>query len=135
MPALNAIVTSQIELGFVPLSAALPYRDGGKVKIIAVGSASRHPAVPQVPTIAESGVAGFDAGGWFGLFAPARTPGAIVSQLNYEINKALSEEFLQHLLISQGLLPAPGSMQDFRALIERDRERWARLLKTTAVNL
>jgi tripartite-type tricarboxylate transporter receptor subunit TctC len=135
VPALNAIVTSQIELGFVPLSAALPYLDGGKVKIIAVGSATRHPAVPQVPTIAESGIAGFDAGGWFGLFAPARTPGAIVSQLNYEINRALSEEFLQRLLISQGLLPAPGSTEDFRALVERDRERWGRLLKTAAVNL
>ena len=129
LAALGAIVTSQIEIGFVPLAAVLPFLDGGKVKLIAVGSAARHPVLPNVPTIHEAGIPGFDASGWFGVFAPARTPGAIVSLLNYEINRALSEESLQRALIAQGLLPAPGTAEDFRALVEKDRARWAQLLK------
>lgn len=134
LAALGAIVTSQIEIGFVPLAAVLPFLDGGKVKLMAVGSAARHPVLPNVPTIDEAGIPGFAAGGWFGVFAPARTPGAIVSLLNYEINRALSEEALQRALMAQGLLPAPGTAEDFRALVEKDRARWAQLLKTAAVS-
>ena len=134
LPAINAVVTGQVELGFVPLSAVLPYLDGGRVHIIAVASALRHPAVPGAPTIAESGLPGFDASGWFGVFAPARTPGVIVSLLNHEINRALSDESLQRALIVQGLSPAPGSVEDFRALVAKDRARWVPLLKTVAVN-
>jgi len=131
--AINAVVTGQIQFGFVPLPAVLPYLGVSKVRIVAVSSAVRHPAVPDVPTIAEAGIAGFDASGWFGVFAPARTSSAIVSLLNYEINKALATEPLQGMLVNQGLLAAPGSTEEFRALIEKDRERWSRLLKTVAV--
>ena len=134
LPAINAVVTSQVELGFVPLSAVLPYLDGGKVHVIAVASALRHPVMPEVPTIAESGLPGFDASGWFGVFAPARTPAAIVSLLNHEINRALADESLQRALIAQGLSPAPGSIEDFRALVTRDRARWVPLLKAVPVN-
>ena len=97
-----------------------------------MASAARHPAVADIATMAEAGVAGFDAGGWFGIFAPARTPAAIVSLLNYDINRALSEDLLQRTLVMQGLLPAPGSSEDFRRRVEHDRERWARVLKTIA---
>jgi tripartite-type tricarboxylate transporter receptor subunit TctC len=130
LPAINAIITRNVEFGFVPLTAVLPFFEGGKVRIIAVASDLRHPAVPEVPTIAESGLDGFEVNGWFGVFAPARTPGAIVSLLNYEINRTLSEESQQHMLSGKGLLAAPGTPEDFQALIEKDRERWAHLLKT-----
>ena len=132
LSALNAIVTSQIEYGFIPLPAVLPYLKGGKVRTIAVATDSRHPVLPNVPTMAESGLAGFDASGWFGLFAPVRTPGAVVSLLNYEINRALSEDILQRTLFGQGLVPAPGSAEEFRALVETDRARWTRLLRSAA---
>ena len=85
-----------------------------------------------MPTIAESGIAGFDAAGWFGVFAPARTPSAIVSLLNYGINRALGEDVLQRTLINQGLLGAPGSSEEFRVQVESDRERWTQVLKTVA---
>jgi tripartite-type tricarboxylate transporter receptor subunit TctC len=133
LSAINAVVTRQIEFGFVPLTAVLPHLEGGMVRIVAVASAQRHPAVPDVPTIAESGLPEFEASGWFGVFAPARTPAAIVSLLNYQINKALATEPLQRKLASQGLLAASGTPEEFRALIEKDRERWARLLKTITV--
>ncbi|MEO8441196.1 MAG: tripartite tricarboxylate transporter substrate-binding protein, partial [Betaproteobacteria bacterium] len=89
--------------------------------------------VANIATIAEAGVTGFDASGWFGLFAPARTPSAIVSLLNYDINRALAEDLLQRSLLAQGMLPAPGTSEEFRAQVQSDRERWTRVLKTTAV--
>lgn len=133
VPAINAVITRNIEFGFVPLTAVLPFLRGGKVRIIGIASAGRHPAVPEVPTIAESGLDGFEASGWFGVFAPARTSAATVSLLNYEINRALSEEVLQRALTGKGLLAAPGTPEEFRALIETDRERWAHLIKTATI--
>jgi tripartite-type tricarboxylate transporter receptor subunit TctC len=133
LPALNAVLTGQVELAFVPLPAVLPYLPGGKIRIVAMASSMRHPAVAGIATIAESGVAGFDASGWFGLFAPARTPSAIISLLNYDLNRALAEEFLQRALIMQGMLPAPGTSEEFRAQVGADRARWGAVLKTVAI--
>jgi tripartite-type tricarboxylate transporter receptor subunit TctC len=133
LPALNAVLTGQVELAFVPLPAVLPYLPGGKVRIVAMASSMRHPAVAGIATIAESGVAGFDASGWFGLFAPARTPSAVISLLNYDLNRALGEEFLQRALTMQGMLPAPGTSEEFRAQVEADRARWGAILKTVAI--
>ncbi len=134
VPAINAVVTRHVEFGFVPLAGVLPYLEGGKVRIIALASGARHPAVPTAPTIAESGLTGFEANGWFGVFAPARTSGAIVSLLNYEINKVLAEESLQRTLLAQGFTAAPGSSEEFRELIVKDSERWARVLKSVALS-
>ena len=133
LPAMNAVLTAQVELGFVPLPAVLPHLGGGRIRIIAMASSERHPAVRDVPTVAETGVADFDASGWFGIFVAAGTPASIVSLLNYDINRALSEDLLQRYLIGQGLLPAPGSSADFRAQVEQDRARWARVLRTVAL--
>ena len=133
LPAMNAVLTGQIELAFVPLPAVLPYLPGGKVRIVAMASSMRHPAVAGIATIAESGVAGFDASGWFGLFAPARTPSAVISLLNYDLNRALGEEFLQRALTMQGMLPAPGTSEEFRAQVEADRARWGAILKIVAI--
>jgi tripartite-type tricarboxylate transporter receptor subunit TctC len=132
LPAINAVLTGQVELGFVPLPAVLPHLGGGKIRIIAMASSERHPVVRDVPTIAEAGIAGFDASGWFGIFVPAGTPDTIVSLLNYDINRALSEDLLQRFLIVQGLLPATGSSKDFRVEVERDRARWGKVLRTIA---
>ena len=129
VPAINAVATRHVEFGFVPLAAVLPYIEGGKVKVIAIASDSRHPSAPTVPTIAEGALPGFESTGWFGVFTPARTSGAIVSLLNYEINKALAEEALQRSLLAQGFTPAPGSTEEFSGLIRKDSERWARLVK------
>ena len=133
LPAMNAVLTGQVELAFVPLPAVLPYLPGGKVRIVAMASSMRHPAVAGIATIAESGVAGFDASGWFGLFAPARTPSAVISLLNYDLNRALGEEFLQRALTMQGMLPSPGTSEDFRAQVEADRARWGAILKTVVI--
>lgn len=134
VPALNAMATRNVEFGFVPLTAVLPFLAGGKVKVIAISALRRHPAVPDTPTIAESGVDGFEASGWFGVFAPLRTPGAIVSLLNYNINRVLAEDAWQRLLTSRGLFAVNTTPDAFRTLVERDSARWSRLLTGAAAH-
>ena len=129
VPALNAVMTRHVEFGFVPLAAALPFIAGGRIRIIALSSAARHPALPGVPTIGESGIAGFEVSGWFGAFASARTSGSIVSLLNYEISRGFAADELQRWLLARGLMPAPATPDEFRERIVRESERAARLLK------
>ena len=131
-PALNAVATRNVEFAIVPLTAVLPFVGGGKVRIIAIGSGRRHPALAKTPTIAESGVEGFEASGWFGVFAPSRTPGAVVSLLNYDINRVLGEDGWQRMLVARGLFPVNATAEEFRQLVERDSARWSRLLQSTA---
>jgi tripartite-type tricarboxylate transporter receptor subunit TctC len=129
-PAMTAVITGQVEFGFVPLPAVLPYLENGKLRILGIASPRRHPVLPQTPTLAEAGLPDFEAEGWFGVFAPAGVGPAIVSLLNYEINRGLQDEAVQQELLAQGLLPARASVEDFRSRIERERERWTALART-----
>ncbi len=129
-PALNAVATRNVEFGFVPLTAVLPFVGGGKIKMLAIASSRRHPAAPNVPTIAESAAGGFEVSGWFGLFAPLRTPSAVVSLLNYDINRVLAEDGWQRMLLARGLFPVRASTEEFRALIARDNARWSGLIQS-----
>ena len=90
-PALVDLFSGQVSLQFTSMPAVLPHVKAGKLKGIAVGSPKRSPAVPEVPTVAESGVTGFEFVAWYGLFAPAATPQGIISQLNTQVVKALSD--------------------------------------------
>jgi tripartite-type tricarboxylate transporter receptor subunit TctC len=132
LPAINAVTTHNVELGFVALATALPLLKGAMIRVFAITSAARHPAIPEIPTLAESGLAGFDACAWFGVFAPAATPSGIVAHLNQAINKTLAGDFVQRKFIMLGLTAAPGSVESFRTLIQSDSERWAGLLKAGA---
>ncbi len=130
--ALNALTTRNVEFGIVPLTAVLPFIGGGRIAVIAIGSARRHPAIANTPTIAESGVSGFELDGWFGVFAPAPTSLAALTLLNQGINRAMAEAGWQHLLLARGLFAAAGTVDDFTALVERDTLRASRLLGATA---
>ncbi len=132
-PALNAVATRNVEFGFVPLTAALPFVGGGKIRLVAVGSPRRHPAAPDVPTLAESGVDGYAAGGWFGVFARAGTAPAVVSLLNYNINRVTAEDGWQRMLVERGLFAARATPEEFRARIDADAARAAQWLGLVAV--
>ncbi|MGH8617910.1 MAG: tripartite tricarboxylate transporter substrate-binding protein [Burkholderiales bacterium] len=129
-PAMTAVITGQVEFGFVPLPAVLPYLENGKLRILGIASSRRHPVLPQTPTLAEAGLPDFEAEGWFGVFVPAGVDAAIVSLLNYEINRGLQDEATQRELLAQGLLPARASVEEFRTRIERERARWMELART-----
>jgi tripartite-type tricarboxylate transporter receptor subunit TctC len=129
---LNALTTRNVEFGLLPLTAVLPLTGGGRISVIAIGSARRHPAIADTPTIAESGVPGFEADGWFGVFAPPRTPQVVVREINQGINRAMAEAGWQRLLVARGLFSVSGSTDEFATLVERDTARAARLLRAKA---
>ena len=128
-PAMVDTIGGRLSMMFDTTPTALPHIQGGRVRPIAVTTARRDPALPDVPTIAEAGVAGYEGVGFYGLMAPAGTPTAIVDRLHREVNAALGREAFRARLVVQGTEPAPMTQEAFRSFIATDRERWARVIR------
>jgi tripartite-type tricarboxylate transporter receptor subunit TctC len=111
----------------------LPHVRSGKIRALGVSSVRRVDTLPDVPTIAESGLPGFEAGTWYGIVAPARTPSAIVEKLNRELVRIISLPDVQERLIALGLTPNPTTTSDFRALIESDTQKHAAIVKAAGM--
>jgi tripartite-type tricarboxylate transporter receptor subunit TctC len=105
----------------------------GRLRALAVSSAQRLAALPDVPTVAESGYPGFEADQWYGVVAPAGTPAPLVARLNAEINKALVAPDVAAQLAAEGALPMPTTPQAFGDLIRREIPRWAEVVKAGQV--
>jgi tripartite-type tricarboxylate transporter receptor subunit TctC len=132
---LSDLFSGQVSLLFTSMPAVLPHVNAGKLRAIAVGSAKRSPAAPDVPTVAESGVPGFEYVAWYGLFAPARTPKAIVDQINNQVTRALADPDLSQRLASQGAEPSPMSPQALARYMREDHERWKRVIHEGNIRL
>lgn len=128
-PAMVDTISGTLSMMFDTTPTALPHIQGGRVRAIAVTTARRDPALPDVPTIAESGVPGYEGVGFYGLMAPANTPAAIVDRLHREVNAALGRDAFRARLQAQGTEPAPMTIEAFRAFIAADRERWTRVIR------
>jgi tripartite-type tricarboxylate transporter receptor subunit TctC len=128
-PALLALTGGQVQVLADNVNSALPMIKSGKVKPIAVTSAKRSGALPELPTIAEQGVTGFDSGSWFALYAPAGTPAAIVSRLNSETIKALNNPTVRAALAAQGAEPAAGPPEALTQLMRADIAKWGGVVK------
>ena len=129
------LFSGQVSLNFTSMPAVLPHVKTGKLRSIAVGSPKRSPAAPEVPTVAESGVLGFEYVAWYGLFAPAGTPKGIISQLNAQVVKALSEPDLSQRLASQGAEPSPGTPEGLARYMREDHERWKKVIKASNIRV
>jgi tripartite-type tricarboxylate transporter receptor subunit TctC len=112
-------------------AVAKPHVAGGKLVMLATPSGKRSPAIPDVPTIAESGLPGFDVEPWFGIVAPAGTPAAIVNRLNAEIGKIMQQNDVKDLLASFGAAPSISSPQEFGKFIDSEVTRWAEVVKAS----
>jgi tripartite-type tricarboxylate transporter receptor subunit TctC len=135
-PALTDVIAGHIQTMFISVGSAVQPWKAGDLNVLAVGSRERLPGLPDIPTIAESGLPGFEAASWFGLFAPAGTPTAIVSQLNALTQRVLSEPgFRAAILDPQFFEPMPGSPQDFADFIKTDAEKWQRVIRIANVKL
>lgn len=134
-PALADLFSGQVSLQFTSMPAVLPHVKTGKLKGIAVGSPKRSPAAPEVPTVAESGVTGFEYVAWYGLFAPAAAPQAIISQLNTQVVKALSDPDLSQRLASQGAEPSPSTPDGLAKYMREDHERWKKVIKSANIRV
>jgi tripartite-type tricarboxylate transporter receptor subunit TctC len=130
-PQLSALVNNDIQVAVTPVFSAMPILKSGKGRGLAVTSAKRSSAAPEFPTIAESGLPGFDAVSWYGLLAPAKTPPEIVAKLNTEVRKILATKEFQDALHLQGAEPVSDSLEEFAAIIRRDTEMWAKIVKQT----
>jgi tripartite-type tricarboxylate transporter receptor subunit TctC len=128
-PAMSDLVGGQVNLIFATTASAIPHLKSGRIKGIAVTTAKRSALLPDLPTVSEAGLAGFDANNWYGLVVPAKTPRAIIDQLNAEVTKILAMPEVKTILFNQGLDPAPGTPEQFGAYIKSERVKWARVIK------
>jgi len=130
-PALTDLMGGQVQIMFDNLPSALPLIKAGKLRAIAVTSLKRAPALPDVPTISESGLPGFEASSWFGVLAPAGTPAPIVAKINADVNKWLQSPEAREQMLAQGANAAGGTPEQFAAHIRAETEKWAKVVKAS----
>ena len=131
----TAVLSEQVQLTFPDISILLPLIRDRKVKALAVTSARRHPQLPDVPTLAESGFPDFAVTFWSGVVAPAGTPAGIVNKLNAAIDKGLRSREIEDKLAAIGSQTAPGSPQEFAAFIASEAVKWRAVAATAGVSL
>ncbi len=132
-PALVDLIGGHIPMAFAPVPATHANIVGGQLRGIAVTSLVRTSLLPEVPTVAESGLQGFDASLAYGLLAPAGTPRPIIEHLNAELRKALESDDVRKRLQQDGTDPTPGSPEDYAAFIDKDESKWAEIVRSTGV--
>jgi tripartite-type tricarboxylate transporter receptor subunit TctC len=134
-PALLDLIGGTMDLMFDNLPSAMPHIKAGKLKALAVTTAQRSAALPDVPTIAEAGVKGFEASSWFGLLAPAGTPADIVNRIQQEAAKALGTPELKERLLAQGAIPSGMKPSEFAAYIAAETAKWAQVVKASGAKV
>ena len=134
-PAVNDLIAGQVDVMFDNLPSSIEQVRGGNLRAIAVTSLKRSVALPDVPTIAESGLPGFDASSWFAIFAPAKTPPEIVAKLNAEVLKALADPELQKRFADIGGEIRPYKPDELAALVKAEIEKWAKVVKTSGAKI
>ena len=132
-PAGTAVIGGQVEALFGSLPALLPHAKAGRARALAVGTLKRSPSLPEVPTVAESGYAGFDASLWLAIMAPANTPPAIVERLNKELNALVAAADTRDAFDKAGTEPLTGSPADLAALMRAGIPKYAAIVKAAGV--
>lgn len=134
-PAALDVLAGNVPLGVVDLPAALQHIKAGKLTAFAVTSPQRLPQLPDVPTVAEAGLAGYDSTGWFGVVAPADTPAPIVQRLNAEITAALKDEKIRTGMRNLGVEPAPSAVDAFAGYIRSETTQWAKVIRQAHIKI
>lgn len=134
-PAMTDVMGGQAQLLFATVTATAAQIKAGKLKAIGVGGLKRASGLPDVPTINESGVPGFDMGNWFGILAPGTTPRPLVAQLNKHLNAVLNNAEVRAKLAAEGADPVGGTPEDFSKVIRADIEKYSRIVKEAKVKI
>ena len=132
-PALTDLLGGQVQLMFSSVVAILPHVQSGKLRALAVSGAKRLSLMPDLPTIAEAGVPGYQTSSWYGILAPAGTPRDIVSRLNAEIVKTLAEPDVRKALASEGADPVGNSPEEFAIYIQAEKDRLGKLIRNSKI--
>ena len=134
-PAVADLLGGQVQMMFDNMPSSLPQVKAGKLRALAVTSMTRSPALPDVPTMDEEGLKGFDATSWFGLLAPAGTPRDIVTKLNGAAVKALASAEMRERLAAQGADPVGNTPDQFAAFIKTEIDKWAKIVKASGARV
>jgi tripartite-type tricarboxylate transporter receptor subunit TctC len=134
-PALTELLSGQVQIMFNSAVSMLPQVRAGRLRAIAMTGARRSPAMPELPTVAESGVPGYEATSWYGILAPAATPRAIIDKLYREIAKIVQMPDVRERLIADGAEPAGTSPAEFTAHIKRELARWAKVIQDANIRV
>ena len=132
-PSMTALLSSEVQLCFATMSTALPHVKSGRLRALAVSTAKRASAAPDVVTIAESGVAGYDYASWIGLLAPAKTPEAIIARWHTEAARVMQTAEMKTLLQHEGSEPVGNSPREFGNIIKTEVERWKRVAQSAGI--
>jgi tripartite-type tricarboxylate transporter receptor subunit TctC len=132
-PAITALLGNEVSALLSTFASALPHVRAGRLRALGVTSAQRAPALPDIPTIAESGVSGFEYGTWYGLLAPAGTPRAILERLNRVTVDALASQKTTERLVGQGLTPTPSTPAQFSAKLKSETGKWIQVVRAAKI--
>ncbi|MBI3937513.1 MAG: tripartite tricarboxylate transporter substrate binding protein [Betaproteobacteria bacterium] len=134
-PAVTDLLGGHVEVMFAPFPPALPQIKARKLRVLAVTTGKRSGLLPEVPTITENGLPGYEAEGWFAVLAPAKTPQPIVAQLNKEINRILQLPDVKAALAADGAEPAGGTPEQLAQSIRKNQEKWDRIIRALNIRL
>ena len=129
----NALIAGETQANFSTISTALPHVKSGRLRALAVSTAKRSTAAPEVPTLAESGVRDYDYSSWIGLLAPAKTPPAIIARLNAEAIKAIHSNEMKAILAVEASEPVGNSPAEFEAIVKTEVARWHKVVKAAGI--
>jgi len=134
-PAQQDLMSGIVKVSFVGTPIAIPHMKSGRLKALGVSTATRSPEMPEVPTIAEAGVPGYEARVWIGLLAPAGTPNEIVARLNTEIAKLMRTDDVKKLLAPTGMDPDPDAPEQFGAFLKEDYDKWGKVVRESGATV
>lgn len=127
-PAITALLSGEVSIMFMPAIAASPYIQSGRLRALAVTSAQRLPAMPKLPTIAESGLKGYQSSQWYGLMAPIGTPAAILNRLNADVAKIMQNPEMKQRMKDSGGVAVGSTREEFAAFMKEEFAKWARVI-------
>jgi len=132
-PATTDLVAGQVPIAFAPIASLLPQMAAGRVRALAVSGLQRSPAAPDLPTVSEAGLAGFEMNPWFGVLAPAGTPPEVIAKLNTELVRALRAPDTARQFSAQGVEPAHSTPEAFLAVIKSDLQKWEKVIREAGI--
>jgi len=134
-PMLTDLMGGQVQIGFDNLPSTINFVRSGKVRAIAVTTPQRWPGAPEIPTVAESGLLGYEVSGWFGLLAPAGTPPAVLATIQQALSEAVKQPEVNKQMLELGAQPVANTPDAFAKLVQADVAKWRDVVKTTGVKL
>jgi tripartite-type tricarboxylate transporter receptor subunit TctC len=133
-PAMVDLIAGQVQVVFSSAATAVPQAKAGKIRALAVTTARRSAALPDLPTVAETGLPGYEADNWYGFVIPAQTPAAIISRYHAELTRALNSPEVRQTLTLQGLDVRTSSSQEFGAYMKSEFDKWAKVIKAAGIS-